>query len=57
MALKATSKSSAGEEVYRMRWLAGNADVDVVGPDGDMRRVHFAKQNGLVTYKVEKVGR
>jgi YD repeat-containing protein len=44
---------SVGGEVYRVRWLAGEAVV--VGPGGDVRRVHFAKQNAMVTYTVERV--
>jgi YD repeat-containing protein len=44
---------SVGEETYRIRWRGD--DAAVVGPGGDVRRVHFAKQDGRVTYSVEQV--
>jgi hypothetical protein len=33
----------------------GDVDVDLIGPTGDVRRVHFAKQNGMMTYGVQKL--
>jgi YD repeat-containing protein len=46
---------SVGEETYRIRWIANEAAV--LGPGGDVRRVHFAKRDGKLTYTVEKVDR
>ena len=46
---------SVGREIYRMRWLVGDVDVDLIGPTGDVRRGHFAKQNGMMTYGVQKL--